>query len=198
MLPVHRSLPSEGGLSSCLSKRPPFVQSKPSLHWLAFACVVTVLIWLGDSLILNRSELLLHASDSPNTTTATTYRFHRPSIVSLPPTKEEQDIWQTRKNEVRNAFKHAWSGYKSIAYPNDELLSLSGGQSNKFFCSPSLTFLSTNLYCFLNKRYNGWGVTLFDSLDTLWIMGLRDEFADAVDDIRDQRFHATKVSQRPL
>jgi len=87
------------------------------------------------------------------------------------PTNGEQAFWEPKKNEVRDAFKHAWSGYRSMAYPNDELLSLSGGKSNK---------------------YNGWGVTLFDSLDTMWIMGLRDEFADAVHAIRDVQFHATK------
>ena len=44
-------------------------------------------------------------------------------------------------------------------------------------------------------RYNGWGVTLFDSLDTLWIMGLWDEFSEPGNLIRDFQFHATRVSQ---
>ena len=73
-----------------------------------------------------------------------------------------------------------------------------GVNLTSFSAPPLLPFFPLTCIVFLNKRYNGWGVTLFDSLDTLWIMGLRDEFADAVDDIRDQRFHATKVSQRPL
>jgi hypothetical protein len=146
-------------------------------------------------LSLGRSELLLLPSDSPNTTTTTTNQFQHPSnVLPLPPTKEEQDVWEPRKNEVRNAFKHAWSGYKNIAYPNDELLSLSGRQSNKFIF-PLLPFVPLTFYFNFKKRYNGWGVTLFDSLDTLWIMGLRDEFADAVDGIRDFQFHATRVSQ---
>lgn len=29
-------------------------------------------------------------------------------------------------------------------------------------------------------RFNGWGVTLLDSMDTMWMMGLHAEFADAV------------------
>jgi hypothetical protein len=43
-----------------------------------------------------------------------------------------------RRNEVRDPFKHAWSGSRNRAYPNDELLSLSGGKSN--FFSPLLSF----------------------------------------------------------
>lgn len=42
----------------------------------------------------------------------------------------------------------------------DELAPLSGGSKNTF---------------------GGWGATLVDSLDTLWIMGMREEFAEAVD-----------------
>ena len=49
----------------------------------------------------------------------------------------------------------------------------------------------------LLKRYNGWGVTLFDSLSTMWVMGLRDEFTEAVDSIRDLQFHATNVKPNP-
>ena len=145
MLPVHHSLPSEAGLSSCPTKRPSFVLIKSLLCWLAFVCVVIAVIWFGELLNLGRSEIL---SDSLNTTT--TNRLQLPSIVPLapPPTKEEHDIWELRKNEVRNAFKHAWSGYKNIAYPNDELLSLSGGHSNKFFFFfPLLLFVS--LTCFI-------------------------------------------------
>ncbi|KAJ3493767.1 hypothetical protein NLJ89_g10944 [Agrocybe chaxingu] len=63
-------------------------------------------------------------------------------------------------DEVREAFKHAWTGYKEKAFPHDELASVSGGYTDK---------------------YNGWSVTLFDSLDTMWIMGMQEEFADAAD-----------------
>ncbi|KJA15407.1 glycoside hydrolase family 47 protein [Hypholoma sublateritium FD-334 SS-4] len=85
-----------------------------------------------------------------------------------PPTLDEQRIWDARKDEVRESFKHAWSGYKVRAFPSDELLPISGGKSDKF---------------------NGWGVTVYDSLDTMWIMGLREEFAEAVLSIKDQQFN---------
>ncbi|KDR73258.1 hypothetical protein GALMADRAFT_72667 [Galerina marginata CBS 339.88] len=90
------------------------------------------------------------------------------------PSLEEQETWDARKNEVKEAFKHAWTGYKTRAFPSDELMAVSGGKSDK---------------------YNGWSVTLYDSLDTMWIMGLREEFADAVDSIRDRHFNATKPDQ---
>ena len=61
-----------------------------------------------------------------------------------------------------------------------------------------LFLLSFKFFLFCKKRFNGWGVTLFDSLSTMWIMGLRDEFEEAVDSIRDLQFHATKVNTNPL
>ena len=146
MLPVHRSssFPSEAGLTSRLSKLPSFLRSKPLVRWLALACIVIAVIWFGHLWSFGRSELFLHRYPwhSPN---LNTNHLHRPSIVPpLPPTKEEQDVWEPRKNEVRNALKHAWSGYKSTAYPYDELLPVSGGRSNKFFVSLSHTFRSTD------------------------------------------------------
>ena len=150
MLPIHRSSPSEAGLSSCITKRPSFVLTKPLVRWLVLASIVVAFIWFGDLLNLGRSsQPLSRLSDSLNTPTTTTSQ-QRPSNIPFQPTKEvqvEQDVWELRKNEVRNAFKHAWSGYKNIAYPNDELLSLSGGHSNKsFFFPPLLTFRFTDFF----------------------------------------------------
>lgn len=44
---------------------------------------------------------------------------------------EEQRMWNTRKMEVREAFKHAWVGYSTQAFPSDELQSVSGGKSDR-------------------------------------------------------------------
>ena len=140
MLPIYRSSPSETGLSSCITKRPSFVLTKPLVRWLALACIVVAFVWFGGLLQLGRSsEPLSRLSDSLNTPTTTTSQQHPSNIPPQPPkeVQVDQDVWELRKNEVRNAFKHAWSGYKNIAYPNDELLSLSGGHSNKFFSPPS-------------------------------------------------------------
>ena len=132
MLPVHRSLPSGTDLTSSRSKWPSFVRNNPLVRWLALACIVIAVIWFGRS--LSRSEISLQPWES------NTIKHLHPLNSPLPPTKEEQDVWEPRKIEVRNALKHAWSGYKSIAYPYDELLSVSGGRSNMFL-SLSLSLL---------------------------------------------------------
>ena len=48
-----------------------------------------------------------------------------------PPTTEESSIWHTRRDEVREAFRHSWTGYKTKAFPSDELLPVTGGKSDK-------------------------------------------------------------------
>jgi len=60
---------------------------------------------------------------------------------------------------VKAAFEHSWSGYKQHAWLHDEVSPLSAGYKDPF---------------------GGWGATLIDSLDTLWIMGLHSDFEDAV------------------
>jgi len=64
-----------------------------------------------------------------------------------------------RRGQVKNAFKHAWKGYKDHAWLHDEVMPVSGGQKDPFA---------------------GWAATLVDSLDSLYIMGMEDEFAEAV------------------
>ncbi|KAM8933491.1 endoplasmic reticulum mannosyl-oligosaccharide 1,2-alpha-mannosidase [Pelodytes ibericus] len=62
-----------------------------------------------------------------------------------------------RQEAVIEAFRHAWKGYKEFAWGHDELKPIS-------------------------KSYNEWfglGLTLVDALDTMWIMGLKDEFEEA-------------------
>jgi mannosyl-oligosaccharide alpha-1,2-mannosidase len=64
-----------------------------------------------------------------------------------------------RRGQVEDAFKHAWEGYKDHAWLHDEVMPVSGGQKDPFV---------------------GWAATLVDSLDSLYIMGMKDEFAEAV------------------
>ena len=62
-----------------------------------------------------------------------------------------------RQKAVVEAFQHAWKAYKKYAWGKDELQPISK-KSNEWF----------NL-----------GLTLVDSLDTMWLMGLTDEFDEA-------------------
>ena len=57
-----------------------------------------------------------------------------------------------RQKAVVEAFMHAWTGYKTHAWGHDELKPLTKGW----------------------KEWFGVGLTIVDSLDTMWIMGLND------------------------
>lgn len=69
--------------------------------------------------------------------------------------------WKERQNAVREAFKHAWGGYVRDAWGCDEYHPISHRGSN-------LTGI-------------GIGFTIVDSLDTLLIMDLKEEFQHARD-----------------
>lgn len=60
---------------------------------------------------------------------------------------------------VKESFVHSWNGYKARAWLRDEVAPVSGGYRDTF---------------------GGWAATLVDTLDTLWIMELKDEFEMAV------------------
>ena len=45
----------------------------------------------------------------------------------------------------------------------------------------------------LSVSFNGWGVTLIDALDTMWVMDLRDEFYEAAPMIANMTFSSEKV-----
>ncbi|KAI9367354.1 glycoside hydrolase [Aspergillus egyptiacus] len=75
---------------------------------------------------------------------------------------------------VKQAFKHAWRGYKENAWLRDELSPLSGGYRDSFA---------------------GWAATLVDSLDTLVIMDLMDEFEEALQALKHIDFSTTESIQ---
>ncbi|PWW74909.1 Glycoside Hydrolase Family 47 protein [Tuber magnatum] len=82
-----------------------------------------------------------------------------------------------RLEAVKDAFKRSWSGYKEYAWGHDELMPVS-----KYFKDP----------------FGGWGATLVDSLDTLWIMGMEDEFMEAVDEVANIDFTTTPMASIPV
>jgi mannosyl-oligosaccharide alpha-1,2-mannosidase len=64
-----------------------------------------------------------------------------------------------RQAAVKMTFERCWSAYKLHAWKQDELMPISGRSRTTF---------------------GGWGATLVDSLDTLWIMDMKEEFNEAV------------------
>ncbi|KAJ2889899.1 hypothetical protein IWW38_004432, partial [Coemansia aciculifera] len=63
-----------------------------------------------------------------------------------------------RREAVRAATRHAWAGYKKHAWGKDELQPLTQRA---------------------NTRWGDWAITMVDSLDTLKIMELEDEYLEA-------------------
>ncbi|RYP92753.1 hypothetical protein DL770_001142 [Monosporascus sp. CRB-9-2] len=74
-------------------------------------------------------------------------------------TAQDRETRLRRQAAVKEAFERCWASYKKYASPADELTPVSGSSRNTF---------------------GGWGATLVDSLDTLWIMSLHEEFREAV------------------
>jgi mannosyl-oligosaccharide alpha-1,2-mannosidase len=64
----------------------------------------------------------------------------------------------TKRLAIVHALRHAWKGYETHAFGQDEVRPLSGGANN----------------------WIGLGLTILDSLDVLWLAGLREEFAKGV------------------
>ncbi|KAJ5675954.1 hypothetical protein N7462_008851 [Penicillium macrosclerotiorum] len=84
-----------------------------------------------------------------------------PRIQSKAPGVSRLTLWYQadRQAAVKAAFERCWTSYRSFAWTADELAPLSGTPRNGL---------------------GGWGATLLDNLDTLWIMGMREEFEKAV------------------
>ncbi|MED6147476.1 Mannosyl-oligosaccharide 1,2-alpha-mannosidase mns3 [Stylosanthes scabra] len=72
--------------------------------------------------------------------------------------RDVRSMWITRKQKVKDAFIHAWSGYKKYAMGYDELMPLSHHGTDGL---------------------GGLGATVVDALDTAMIMGIDEVVAEA-------------------
>jgi mannosyl-oligosaccharide alpha-1,2-mannosidase len=82
-----------------------------------------------------------------------------PSIGAPP----NSDNWPALAKDVRNEMLSAWRNYRERAWGKDQIKPISGGFE-------SFPLKDQHL-----------GLSLIEALDTLWIMGLDDEFRDGVD-----------------
>ena len=94
-----------------------------------------------------------------------------------PETQEQKQKRETRQAEVKAEMKRAWGGYKEFAWMHDELTPVS-----QFYKDP---------FC-------GWAATLVDGLDTLWIMGMTEEFDEAAKAVKTIDFTFTKRYDIPV
>lgn len=90
-----------------------------------------------------------------------------------PQSETTKAILQARRSEVKRAFRKCWKSYRKYAWMRDELTPVTGKGKDPF---------------------NGWGATLFDSLGTLWIMDLKDEFKQAVEAVAVHDWANTKAA----
>ncbi|ODH51427.1 hypothetical protein GX48_02483 [Paracoccidioides brasiliensis] len=86
---------------------------------------------------------------------------------------ETSALLARRQEEVKKVFQRGWTSYKQNAWLSDELAPMTGTSKDTF---------------------GGWGATLVDSLDTLWIMGLKAEFEEAVTAAVSIDFNPAKAS----
>lgn len=82
-----------------------------------------------------------------------------------------------KRDIIKKAFTFSWAGYREKAWMQDEVSPVSGKFRNPF-CN--------------------WGATLVDSLDTLWMMDLKDEFEEAVEAVREIDFTTSPRNDIPL
>uniref|UniRef100_A0A452Y6T1 alpha-1,2-Mannosidase n=1 Tax=Aegilops tauschii subsp. strangulata TaxID=200361 RepID=A0A452Y6T1_AEGTS len=95
--------------------------------------------------------------------------YKNSSILHHPPSSE----WTSRQKKVKEAFEHAWSGYRNYAMGHDELMPLSRRGVDGL---------------------GGLGATVVDSLDTAIIMGADDIVSEASKWIEDNLMK--KISEK--
>ena len=94
-----------------------------------------------------------------------------------PETFGEKEIRLQRRTRVKDAFTRCWTSYKERAWLKDELRPISGVNATTF---------------------NGWEVTLVDSLDTLHIMGMKHEVNEAIEAVANIDFSTSPHGQLSL
>jgi mannosyl-oligosaccharide alpha-1,2-mannosidase len=78
-------------------------------------------------------------------------------LLASAPSPEPMPSAHAIAGQVRDEFLHAWNGYKRFAWGHDEVLPITGKPSDFFVTGHSF------------------GLSIIESLDTLYVMGLDDE-----------------------
>ena len=115
-------------------------------------------------------DIIQIPTGKPKTLPLIQHKFTAESASDKAARVEKRDI-------IKKTFSFSWDGYRSKAWLQDELSPSSGKHRNPF--------------C-------GWGATLVDTLDTLWMMDLKDEFEEAVDAVKDIDFTTSARNDIPL
>jgi len=92
-----------------------------------------------------------------------------PYAITASLKQKSDQVARSRREYVKKAMQHAWSAYVKYAFGMDELKPQTAQGSN---------------------NWGGQGITLVDSLDTLWLMNMKAEFEQARDWVRDHLSHS--------
>lgn len=102
--------------------------------------------------------------DQPHVQPAASSQDHSVRSVILPSGQDPDPEASRRRDVVKNMMLHGWDNYVQYAWGENELRPISRrGHSPGIFGSTKL------------------GASIIDAMDTLWIMGLKDEFTRARD-----------------
>ncbi|KAL8775002.1 MAG: hypothetical protein Q9209_000481 [Squamulea sp. 1 TL-2023] len=92
-------------------------------------------------------------------------------------TSDQKATREAKLDKIKKTFMFSWDGYRKNAWMRDELSPVSGSYRNPF--------------C-------GWAATLVDSLDSLWMLGLKTEFEEAAKDVGKIDFTTSIRNDLPL
>jgi len=119
---------------------------------------------------VDKKSLIPLPTGSPKPIPSVQFKFKEETVAA-------KKTRETRLAKVKAEAQLAWSGYKQFAWTHDELTPVTKSAKDPF--------------C-------GWAATLVDSLDTLYIMGLKDEFDDAVKAVKEIDFTTTVKNDIPI
>ncbi|CAK5269755.1 unnamed protein product [Mycena citricolor] len=161
MLPLHtRQLTGGPRKQHILSSQSlKVLYRRPALRCLPYIFVSLVLVYIFATHVLDRAPRLIEYSPKRVTVSNNSVVYDEPSVTS--------QVLAARAQKIKDAYVHAYSGYRRDAWGYDELKPLTETHVNNF---------------------NGWGVSVIDSLDTMWIMGLHDFFEEGITWVKDLTF----------
>jgi len=91
------------------------------------------------------------------------------------PGRRPSSVWDERAQHVKDAFIGAYGHYRKYAFGADEVFPLSNQPRNKCAHSHSIFALIIKAYF----SFNGWGVSIVDSIDTMILMNLTLQYEQA-------------------
>ncbi|KAI1112921.1 glycoside hydrolase family 47 protein [Nemania sp. NC0429] len=134
--------------------------------------VSTAIHWkkVPENFPVPKSEIIPLPAGKPKKIPTVQFAFGKESA-------ENREVREARQLQVKAEMERGWAGYWKYAKGHDELSPVSKSYRDPF--------------C-------GWAATLVDSLDTLWIMGMEEEFAEALAEVEKIDFTISKRTEIPV